>query len=393
MNPKVYPPEKQSFEDRVTGRPVYRLTGYKGHSQHAYFTDDSWYDGDRRMLFLSDRENVRNIFSIEIESGEITRLTDFAGGTADVKCPMAVNHRRSEIYYEKDDEVFAFSLETLSARPVYKIPAGFNFGGARPSGDGKYIVAGLSEDLSASIKSNLAAGYIGFREIHQAKPDCRIIKINLSDNSVDEVWREKCWVGHVNPSPSIGNIITFCHEGPWDLVDHRIWILDLDTGKASAFRERRVPKEKIGHEYWFADGVHVGYQVHRPDAASPRGEVSCFGFAPYDGKKAAVEAEAVRVPGPDHVHSVDFNVIVSDTGKSIKAYRYNGANFDGPRVISMHDGSFDWGAHHPHPAVTRDGKNVVYNSTASGYCDIYMTAIPDDFDSLPLLDRVTGNVI
>jgi hypothetical protein len=28
---------------------------------------------------------------------------------------------------------------------------------------------------------------------------------------------------------------------------------------------------------------------------------------------------------------------------------------------------------------------VVYNSTAAGYCNIYMTAIPQDFFSLPEL--------
>jgi hypothetical protein len=83
---------------------------------------------------------------------------------------------------------------------------------------------------------------------------------------------------------------------------------------------------------------------------------------------------------------VDFKFVVSDTGKSIKGYKYNGKSFDGPRIITMHDGSFDWGAHHPHPSVTRDGKNVVYNSTASGYCNIYMTAIPEDFYSLPPLE-------
>jgi Tol biopolymer transport system component len=49
----------------------------------------------------------------------------------------------------------------------------------------------------------------------------------------------------------------------------------------------------------------------------------------------------------------------------------------------MHDGSFDWGGHHPHPRLTADGKNVIYNSTAAGYCNIYIVNLPDDFYSLP----------
>ena len=378
----IYPPERKSFKDRISGVTVWQLTGYRGHSEHPYFTDDGWYDNDRRMLFVSDRDNARNLFSIEIESGEISRLTDMKAGEPGLRCPMHVNHVLDETYYQYNGCVYAINLSTLETRPLYIPPKGFNFGGARPTGDGKYVVASLGEDLSARINANLSAGYIGFREIFEAKPDSRIVRINLADNTVDEVWREKCWVGHVNPSPTKGNLLTFCHEGPWNLVDHRIWMLDMDTGKAVKFRERRVDGEKVGHEYWFADGEHVGYQVHTP---TTDGEKSSFGFARYDGT-GEVEAPAVRVPGPDHVHSVDFNFVVSDTGKSIKGYKYNGKSFDGPRIITMHDGSFDWGAHHPHPSVTRDGKSVVYNSTAAGYCNIYMTAIPEDFYSLPPLE-------
>ncbi|GHT65580.1 oligogalacturonide lyase [Spirochaetia bacterium] len=373
----VYPSERKNFQDRISGVTVHQLTNFKGHSEHPYFTDDGWYDHDRRMLFVSDRSNVRNLFSIEIESGEISRLTDMPVGGPNLACPMHVNHELNETYYHYKGCVYAINLETLETRPLYIVPKGFNFGGARSTGDGKYVVAGLSEDLSATIKANLAASYVGFEDIFRARPDCRIIRINVQDNTVDEIWREKCWVGHINPSLTQGNLLTFCHEGPWNLVDHRIWVLDTNTGKALKLRERRVEGEKVGHEYWFADGIHVGYQVHD-------GDKSFFGFARYDGT-GEVEAPAVRVPGPDHVHSIGFDFVVSDTGKSIKGYKYNGKSFDGPRIITMHDGSFDWGDHHPHPSVTRDGKNVVYNSTAAGYCNIYMTAIPEDFYALPEL--------
>lgn len=370
------------MQDRISGAEVRQLTDYRGHSEHPYFTDDGWYDNDRRMLFLSDRDNARNLFSIDIESGEISRLTDMPAGGPVLQCPMHVNRWLNETYFHYNGCVYAVNLSSRETRPLYIVPKGFTFGGARPTGDGKYAVAGLTQDLSASVKANLAAGYIGFNEIFEAKPDCRIIRINLADNTVDEVRQEYCWIGHVNPSLTQGNIITFCHEGPWQLVDHRIWVLDLDDGKAVKFRERRKEREMIGHEYWFADGERIGYQAHQP---SESGSASYFGFARYDGT-GETEAPAVRVPGPDHVHSADFSFVVSDTGKSIKGYKYNGKDFDGPRIIAMHDGSFDWGAHHPHPHVTRDGKSVVYNSTCSGYCNIYMTAIPEDFYALPPLE-------
>jgi len=395
---ETLPPEGREFRDRVSGVLTRQLTGYRGHSEHPYFTDDGWYDHDRRMLFVSDRNNARNLYSIEIASGAIARLTDLPPGPG-LRCPMHVNRRYNETYYEYRGCVYALDLETLDTRPLYIPPAGFHFGGARPTGDGEWVVGGLQEDLTGRVNANLQAGYIGFNEIFEARPDCRVVRINVTDRRVEEVWRERCWIGHVNPSPVLGNIITFCHEGPWQRVDHRIWVLDLDTGVATKFRERTVEGEMVGHEYWFADGVHVGYQVHRPDPDAPGGQRgaqrggqrSFFGCARYDGS-GRMEAPAVRVPGPDHVHSVDFDFVVSDTGKSIKGYKRAGDHFDGPRIITMHDGSFDWGAHHPHPSVTRDGAWVVYNSTAAGYCNIYMAPLPkgDEFYALPEL-RVDQN--
>ena len=37
-----------------------RLTAYRGHSHHFYFTNPGWYDGGRRLLISSDRED-RNV--------------------------------------------------------------------------------------------------------------------------------------------------------------------------------------------------------------------------------------------------------------------------------------------------------------------------------------------
>ena len=36
----------------------------------------------------------------------------------------------------------------------------------------------------------------------------------------------------MNTSPTEPRYLTFCHEGPWDSVDQRIWGLDVHTGQA-----------------------------------------------------------------------------------------------------------------------------------------------------------------
>jgi len=385
---ETFAPESAVHTDRISGVKVRRLTHWKGHSTHPYFTEDGWYDNNTKMLFLSDRHNVKNVFNIDIVSGEINRLTDMPKGGSDISCPLSVNKRLNEIYYQYDGKIYALSLETLETRPIYTIPAGFKFGGARVMADGKYVIGSLGEDMSKKVVQNLSAGYVGMKETFEAKPDTRILRINVETGESDEIWQEYAWVGHINPSPTQPNLLTFCHEGPWHLVDNRIWVLDTNTGKAHKIRERKQDFELIGHEYWLADGIHIGYQVHSPQTQTndnASGE-SWFGFVKYDNT-GEFEPTNIKVPRetPDHVHSNDTNFVVCDSGRAIKGYKFDGQQFSGPRIICMHDGSFFWGGHHPHPRITSDGKHVVYNSTNLGYCNIFMAEIPEAFESLPLV--------
>jgi oligogalacturonide lyase len=68
--------EWETTPDRISGIEVTRLTNYKGHSHHLYFTNPGWYDGGKRLLFASERNNRNNLFGIELASGEIEQLTD-----------------------------------------------------------------------------------------------------------------------------------------------------------------------------------------------------------------------------------------------------------------------------------------------------------------------------
>src|SRR5262245_19015844 len=75
MDLPVFPSEKRTYTDRVSGVTVHQLTEHMAHSYHLYFTNPGWWDGDRRLLFGSERGNSSNLYSLELASSEITRLT------------------------------------------------------------------------------------------------------------------------------------------------------------------------------------------------------------------------------------------------------------------------------------------------------------------------------
>ena len=59
----IFPREDQIYTDPDTGVRVRRLTGSQGNSNHLYFTNNSWYDEGRRLVFCSDRSGKMNLFS------------------------------------------------------------------------------------------------------------------------------------------------------------------------------------------------------------------------------------------------------------------------------------------------------------------------------------------
>ena len=111
---QVWPAECSTYEDPTSGVTVRRLTDHKGHSHHLYFTNPGWWDGARRMLFGSDRMNRSNLFSVEIESGEITQLTDLEKNTGFLAA--CVNPTRVDYQLVTTDTPFELMLAAYLAR-------------------------------------------------------------------------------------------------------------------------------------------------------------------------------------------------------------------------------------------------------------------------------------
>lgn len=381
---RFWPPEWRDYRDPRTNVTVRQLTNYKGHSHHLYFTNSGWYDDDRKLLFGSDRENRTNLFSIGLETGEITQLTDLEPVEHPYETNFlstCINPIREEAYFWYDRKILALDLKTLETRTLWEMSSGFLRSMLNCTADGRYICAGIFEDLSSRFRIDYLRGYVGFRETWKAHPLSRIIRVAVDGSGAETIWEEKNWIGHVNTSPTKANLITFCHEGPWDKVDNRIWGLNLNTGEAWMIRPREG-KESVGHEFWLADGVHIGYHGRWPNGEK------FFGRIRYDNTDR-IEFKFPHETG--HIHSNNFFLIVGDGGREdqiIKIWRRNEEELEGPRVLCEHRSSFHIQNVHVHPRFSPDGSQVLYTSDVSGYGNLYLVKVPE-FESLPKIKDPT----
>ncbi|GAB4569029.1 MAG: oligogalacturonate lyase family protein [Anaerolineae bacterium] len=379
MKGQRWPAEWREHKDPMTGITVRQLTNYKGHSHHLYFTNPGWYDDGRRLLFGSDRNNQTSLFSIDLETGEILQLTDRPLPPPPAETSFlftCVNPRQPEAYYWCGPELYAIDLHSLDERLIYRAPDGFLVNILNCTADGNFVCTGLYEDLSDRFPVDLLHGYVGFREYWQARPLSRVIKIAVDGSGAETVWEERSWIGHVNTSPTQPHLLTFCHEGPWHLVDNRIWGLNLETGEVWKIRPREAD-ETVGHEYWLADGIHIGYHGRR-------GDRHVFGIIRYDNTE---RREAAFAAHSTHFHSNDERLIVGDGTRDrpyLLLWRWVGEEIEGPRVVCVHRSSFHIQQTHVHPRFSPDGSYILFTSDHTGYGNLYTVEVPD-FDRLPQL--------
>lgn len=391
---RVYQDEIFRYEDPYSEREITRLTSYLGHSNHFYFTDPCWFNNGRSLIFMSDREGQSNLFRYDLDDGRITQMTDLKGPGKARGCISTVNNAN---YFWWQGQMIELDLDTLEERVIWELPPGMvPDNRANPTADGRYLCSRLMEDI-AQARPTIDFAYSRFREHFHARPLSQIIRVEIATGQMEIIHEDRCYIGHINTSPSLPDILTFCHEGPWHLVEQRIWGLNIASGETWKIRDQDDGKNlAIGHEYWFADGERIGYhgrpRIDDRTADRPLGD-HIFGHIQWDN------SDPVEVHFPfhsGHFHSLDERIIVGDGTPAqagnrwkdsqpfIQLFKWDGEQYIGPRILAYHRSTFNNQHAHPHPRFTPDGQHVLYSSDLTDYSNMYLVEV-GAFEDLPEL--------
>jgi oligogalacturonide lyase len=386
---KTYQDPRHRHIDVMSGREIHQLTDYRGHSFQFYFTHPCWIGDNSAFIFASDRENHRDYFRYDLDSGLVTQLTDSATRPVRGCCLSPVTDR---LYFWSGRELCEFDLASLTERTVCVLLDGMS--GDRPAAtaDGKHVCVLLCEESTGSGKT---AHYGpptdgGSRERFERQPLSQVVRIDVASGEIDVLHEDRRYISHVNASPTRPNLLTFCHEGPWELIDQRIWCVNADTKEVWPIRPQEGAYSVVA-EHWLADGKRIGFRSHLRSAGDTR-----FGHIRFDNKE---HIEAKLGAYSRHFHTHDGSLVVGDgspiyalpkminsceTWPYILLYAWNADGYGTPRIIAEHGSTFNGNPAHCHPRFTPDGKHVLYTSDTSGYANIYMVEV-GKLDELPEL--------
>ena len=299
----IYPSERTTYNDPVTGLQIQVLTDTVGNDQYIYQTDPMWTPDQRFLLFRSSKRAgdvpaegrwpQTQFFVMEVATGRILQLTDGEHGS------VFMANRSNDLFINRREEVLdrkhkptgeqRWTLSRLSIDQLWEdalqgkvadhtqyetLLGSMNANDSIWGIPGSYCVS--SEDAYAYIvlsrKSDDPAELAEMQRYAMKPRDNQPIKIkpalggiarmNLRTGEVDKVLDTFFKVGHIQASRFHDDEILFCNETGGD-ARQRIWYVRGDgTGFRPIYEETAldwVTHETFGTEDYVYFNI-LGFQ-------------------------------------------------------------------------------------------------------------------------------------
>ncbi len=197
-----------------------------------------------------------NYYLLDLNSRVATQLTE---GRGDNTFGGFLSPEDDALFYVKDGRnLMRVDLATLEENVVYQVPEEW-------VGYGTWVAnSDCTKLVGIEIKREdwqPLTDWKKFHEFYFTKPCCRLMRVDLKTGESAVILQENQWLGHPIYRPYDDSTVAFCHEGPHDLVDARMWLINEDGSNMRKVKTH-AEGESCTHEVWVPDGsalVYVSY--------------------------------------------------------------------------------------------------------------------------------------
>jgi oligogalacturonide lyase len=373
----------ETRQDPDTGSQVTRLTPTDITCHRNYFYQKCFTNDGSKLIFGAEfgPGNFWNYHLLDLHSHVATQLTDQArentfGGF--------LSPDDQYLYFVRAERrLIRLTLSDLKEEVIYTVPEGWVGYGTWVSNSACTKMVGI--EIHADDWFPLS-DWKKFHDMYHAKPRCRMIRIDLQTGEREVILEKHGWLGHPQYQPFHDDTVAFCHEGPHDLVDARMWFIDEDGTNLRCGKVHEAG-ESCTHEFWVPDGsamIYVSYLKGQRDRW-----IWSLDPVTLENKRLT------SMPPCSHLMSnFDGSLLVGDGCGSPADVSDSGSHdivtdpylhvFDlkagANRAIARHDSS--WKVHkgsrqvtHPHPSFTPNERQVLFSSDAEGEPALYLADV------------------
>lgn len=352
------------YKDPFTGKKVTRLTTPDTLNHHPYFYYKMMTNDNRYLIYASLREGYRNLYKMDLHDGTAVQLTEGAG-INDFGSILTSDDRY--LIFFRDKQFIKMEMDSLKEEVFYEVPVGWYGYSPSISSDDRFLV--ITEMNERDMLKN-KGDWSTFETQWAARPNCRIVYIDIDKKTSRTVHEEEhCWLGHPLIRPHDNNTILFCHEGPGNLIDARLWLINLD-GSNLRCAKPQVEPALVTHEFWLDDGSKFAF-VYREANEEQKQTIR---FIDPDTQKEEVLMESSRYC--HFIANKDNTLIVGDGQLPEEHFIYL-VDVKEKREYKLCSHGTSWGSYgsnqdaHPHPAFSPDSQFIIFTSDREGIPSIY----------------------
>jgi oligogalacturonide lyase len=361
LEQSIWPSEWQRYINGQTGSCVIRLTNAPCINHPLYYLANSFSSDGRWLVFVSDRGGKMDLHRVNLENGEIQRLTDLDGLQ-----PFSGNVIDDTVYFTTTGQIHRLDLYEGIDQVIVDRP-GCSFGEVTVSCDRQWLASLITKEGSAgllvaridgsetrTILENARALYHPqfhpcdpSRLIYSADPpDPRIWTVR-SDGTGDRcVYRNAPneWFVHE----------TFLGKSDRLMVvhwRHGIYLVGLEDGKLE-----RLTDLSAWHIALCPDGSLIVCDTHLPDVGI------CL-IDPQTGRQRCLCQSRASSKGWQWHKDVPLTAVGSAPGWATMVEEATGETAYGPQHT------------HPHPSFSPDGRRVTFTSDVTGHPQVYMVEV------------------
>ncbi|RRJ94677.1 hypothetical protein Ga0100231_010335 [Opitutaceae bacterium TAV4] len=381
------PLQDTEWIDPETGHRVILWSRLPGRSNTLYFHQHAFTEkGDLFVFYNINQDGQRRLHSLNLFTREITRLND--RDTSWYFFPQVAPKSRQVIVLS-GNQVLAIDLDTRKSRRIATIPQEWTSGRGWALNSDETLLAACAVIGERELTRTLPReGRL--RKIMEAGLHNILYTIDLKTGEIRTLLEtRKHWLGHVQFSPVDPALLMYCHEGPWRIVEDRMWTLRTDTANPAPKPVNPTLLRGIeanGHEFFDTDGGGVWFDQWIYDDARPDAKTDALGGRDFYLARVNLSDGAMthRYPIPKDAWSYHYAISADRTffagdgnhsGPGSWIYRYTPAtntqarptlNID--KLASLAGNKYPL---EPNVRFTPDGKWVVFQSNASGDSQVY----------------------
>lgn len=375
MKGKIIPLNFRTRQDPTTGHEVIRMTPPHIICHRNYFYQKCFTRDGSKLIFGGAFEGHWNYYLLDIEKQQATQLTDGAG---DNTFGGFLSDDDKSLWYVKNNrELRRVDLDSLEEFIVYDVDDEWVAYGTWVANSDCTKLVGI--EIKKSDWQPLT-DWSKFRAFYFTQPECRLINIDLRTGERRVMLLENRWLGHPIYRPFDDTTVAFCHEGPRDAIDARMWLINADGSNVRKVRHH-APGESFTHEFWVPDGSALYYVEHKENdpkrylcSADPQTleNRQLMSIPPCSHLMSNHDGAMIVGDGaPHNTGDISLNdpfIWVFDvragTQKAVCQHNTSWKVLDGDRQVT-----------HPHPSFSPDNKWVLYTSDEEGMPALYLAKV------------------